>query len=124
MATPYFRALATAKHLSDELKLQTERRQAMELCFRKIHDSLAIYKGSCINRIRFHLNRHHTEYLRKVRVMGKAKIEAPKPSHHSIRVGIASDMAAQVRRLEQAVQDRDAEIERLCALLDAVSERP
>ena len=119
MATPYFRAVATVKHLSDELKLQTERRQAMELCFKKIHDSLGMYKGHYINRIRFHLNRHHTEYLRKVRVIGRAKTEAPKPNHRSIRLSIASDMAAQVRRLEQVVQDRDAEIERLCALLDA-----
>ena len=120
MATPYFRALATAKHLSDELKLQTDRRKAMELCFKKIHESLDLYKGHYINRIRFHLNRHHTEYLRKVRVMGKAKTEAPRPSHHSARVGIAADMAKQIQTLEQTVRDRDAEIERLCVLLDGV----
>ena len=120
MATPYFRALATAKHLSDELKLQTDRRKAMELCFKKIHESLDLYKGHYINRIRFHLNRHHTEYLRKVRVMGKAKTEAPKPSHHSVRVGIAADKAKQIQTLEQTIRDRDTEIERLCVLLDGV----
>jgi hypothetical protein len=121
MATPYFRALATAKHLSDELKLQTDRRKAMELCFKKIHESLNMYKGHYINRIRFHLNRHHTEYLRKVRVMGRAKTEAPKPIHHSVRVGIAADKAKQIQTLEQTVRDRDAEIERLCVLLDAAN---
>ena len=120
MATPFYRALATAKYLSDELKLQTEQRKAMELCFKKIHDSLGMYKGHCINRIRFHLNRHHTEYLRKVRVGGRARTDAPKANPpHSLRVGIAADMAVQINRLEEAVQERDAEIERLCALLDA-----
>ena len=118
MATPYYRALATAKHLSDELKLQTDRRKAMELCFKKIHDSLGMYKGHYINRIRFHLNRHHTEYLRKVRVAGSARTEAPKPSHRSVRVGIATNMAEHISRLEGVVKEQDAEIERLCALLD------
>jgi hypothetical protein len=120
MATLFYRALATANHLSDELKLQTDRRKAMELCFKKIHESLGMYKGHYINRIRFHLNRHHTEYLRKVRVAGRARTEAPKPSQrHSLRVGIAADMAAQIHRLEAALQERDAEVERLCVLLDA-----
>ena len=121
MATPYYRALATAKHLSDELKTETDRRKAMELCFRKIHASLDMYKGHYINRLRFHMNRHHTEYLRKVRAMGKETKEetaAPKKSH-SLRVGIAADMASQIQRLEQVVRNRDAEIEWLCALLDA-----
>ena len=119
MATPYFRALATAKHLSDELKLQTDRRKAMELCFKKIHESLDMYKGHYINRIRFHLNRHHTEYLRKIRAMGIEKEEPKeKNQHHSKRVGIASEMAIQIQRLEQMVMDRNEEIERLCALLD------
>ena len=129
MATPYYRALATAKHLSDELKTETDRRKAMELCFKKIHASLDMYKGHCINRLRFHLNRHHTEYLRKVRVMAKEEdrgSSSKKNTHpqekrkpNSLRVAIASDMAAQILRLEQIVQDRDAEIERLCKLLDA-----
>ena len=121
MATPYYRALATAKHLGDELKTETDRRKAMELCFKKIHESLDMYKGHYINRLRFHMNRHHTEYLRKVRAMGKETKEetaAPKKPH-SLRVGIASDMALKISQLEQIVQERDAEIERLCLLLDA-----
>lgn len=123
MATPYYRALATANHLGNELRNETERRKAMELCFKKIHASLDMYKGHYINRLRFHLNRHHTEYLRKVRVIeekssaNKTKTAPKKPN--SLRIGIASEMAAQIQRLEQAVQARDAEIERLCALLDA-----
>jgi hypothetical protein len=126
MATPYYRALATAKLLSDELKTETDRRKAMELCFKKIHASLDMYRGHYINRLRFHLNRHHTEYLRKVRAAAtatKTKQEEDEPAHKkktsSLRVGIATDMAAQIRRLEQTVRERDAEIERLCALLDA-----
>ena len=128
MATPYYRALATAHHLHQELKTETDRRKAMELCFKKIHASLDMYKGHYINRLRFHLNRHHTEYLRKVRVMAKEDCgsSSSKNTHsqekrkpNSLRVAIASDMAAQILRLEQIVQDRDAEIERLCKLLDA-----
>lgn len=128
MATLYYRALATANHLGNELKNETERRKAMELCFKKIHDSLDMYKGHYINRLRFHLNRHHTEYLRKVRVLSKAAssttkeentMAPPKKKPNSLRIGIASDMATRIRRLEQMVQDRDAEIERLCVLLDA-----
>lgn len=138
MATPYYRALATAHHLSQELKTETDRRKAMELCFKKAHASLNMYKGRCINRVRFHLNRHHTEYLRKVRAaeassssslssqQKKQQPKNPTPDRkptNSLRVGIASDMAAQIRRLEQMVQDRDAEIERLCALLDHAVKR-
>jgi hypothetical protein len=118
MATPYYRLLATAQHLSDELKTQTERRKAMELCFKKIHDSLDMYKGHYINRIRFHLNRHHTEYLRKVRAKREEEPKE-KPHPHSKRVGIASEMAIQIQRLEQVVMDRNHEIERLCALLES-----
>ena len=118
MATAYYRLLATAKHLSDELKTQTERRQAMELCFKKIHSSLDMYKGHYINRLRFHMNRHHTEYLRKVRVMEKTETKVIKPPT-SKRVGVASDMAKEIHRLETVVQERNIEIERLCALLEA-----
>ncbi len=119
MATPYYRLLATTKHLSDELKTKTDRRKAMELCFKKIHASLDMYKGHYINRLRFHLNRHHTEYLRKVRAMGKAETTKPKPpTFASQRVGVASEMASQIHRLERIVEDRNEEIERLCALLD------
>ena len=119
MATPYYRLLATTKHLSDELKTETDRRKAMELCFKKIHSSLDMYKGHYINRLRFHLNRHHTEYLRKVRAMGKAETTKPKPpTFASQRVGVASEMASQIQRLERIVEDRNEEIERLCALLD------
>jgi two-component SAPR family response regulator len=117
MATPYYRLLATAKHVSDELKTETDRRKAMELCFKKIHASLDLYKGHYINRLRFHMNRHHTEYLRKVRTMA-AKPDKPPRSYSSQRVGVATEMANQILRLEQIVHERNEEIERLCALLD------
>jgi hypothetical protein len=133
MATAYYRALATAKHLSDELKTETDRRKAMELCFSKIHKSLDMYKGHFINRLRFHMNRHHTEYLRKVRSMGvvvvvkkkkqqqqqsSEEVAKPNPSH-SLRVGAAADMANRIHHLEKILDQRNTEIERLCALLDA-----
>ncbi len=120
MATKYYRLLATAKHLSDELKTETERRKAMELCFKKIHTSLDMYKGHYINRLRFHMNRHHTEYLRKVRAANKnTKEQTVSSAPHSQRVGIASDMAKEIQRLEKVLTERNEEIERLCALLDA-----
>ncbi len=107
MSTPFERALATAKLLSDELKRQTEQRQAMELCVRKMQESLTMYKGRCVDRIRFHLNQHQTEYLRKVRVTSTKT-----PFHGRATMG-------EIRRLEQVVIDRDAEIVRLRALLEA-----
>ena len=124
MATPYYRLLATTKHLSDELKTETDRRKAMELCFKNIHSSLDMYKGHYINRLRFHLNRHHTEYLRKVRAMRKMDAK-PKPTlqtYSSQRVGVAAEMANQIQHLEKVLEDRNEEIERLCALLDAKDE--
>jgi hypothetical protein len=33
-------------------------------------------------------------------------------------VGVATEMANQIQRLEQIVRERNEEIERLCALLD------
>jgi two-component SAPR family response regulator len=119
MATAYYRLLATAKHLSDELKTETDRRKAMELCFKKIHTSLDMYKGHYINRLRFHMNRHHTEYLRKVRANNNTKERTASPAPRSQRVGIASDMAKEIQRLEKVLAERNEEIERLCALLDA-----
>jgi hypothetical protein len=120
MATLYYRLLATTKHLSDELKTETDRRKAMELCFKKIHSSLDMYKGHYINRLRFHMNHHHTEYLRKVRAMGKTDTK-PKTTPHaysSQRVGVAAEMANKIQHLEKVLVERNEEIERLCALLD------
>lgn len=59
-----FRAMATAHMLKEQIEREIEARKAMELCFRKIRESLEMYKGHLINRIRFHMDRHHTEYVR------------------------------------------------------------
>ena len=64
MAASYHRALATCTMLRNQLKLEQDSRKAMELCFKKIYKSLDLYQGHPINRIRFHMDRHHTEYLR------------------------------------------------------------
>ena len=69
------------------------------------------------------MNRHHTEYLRKVRSLeknnGKKKdeVEVAKSSH-SLRVGAAADMTKRIQHLEHLLDQRNTEIERLCALLD------
>jgi hypothetical protein len=62
----YYRALATCSFLTKELENEKTAHQAMKLCFQKIHKSLDLFKGHLINRIRFHMDRHHTEYVRCV----------------------------------------------------------
>jgi hypothetical protein len=66
------------------------------------------------------MNRHHTEYLRKVRANNNnTKEQTASSAPRSQRVGVASDMAKEIQRLEKVVTERNEEIERLCALLDA-----
>ena len=50
--------------------------------------------------------------------MEKTETKVIKPPT-SKRVGVASDMAKEIHRLETVVQERNIEIERLCALLEA-----
>ena len=88
-----------------------------------------MYKGHYINRLRFHINRHHTEYLRKVLSMetstgGEKKKEEEvvvKPLH-SLRVRTATEMAKRIQHLEQTLDHSNTEIERLCAMLDSKSD--
>lgn len=79
-ATDFYRALATLKFVRTELLRERDAHNAMKLCFEKIRKSLDMYRGHCASRIRFHLNRHHTEYLRKVRAMRSHRPSAPSPS--------------------------------------------
>ena len=102
----------------------------MKLCFEKIHQSLDMFHGHYINRVRFHLNRHHTEYLRKVRVMRKERGESQRreeeneaakkalSTRRSARVGVAQDLANDVEQLKNIVRRKDLEIDRLTMLLD------
>ena len=66
MQSSYYRAIATCSFLKKELEKEQTARKAMALCFQKIRKSLDMYKGHLINRIRFHMDRHHTEYVRSV----------------------------------------------------------
>ena len=128
MATDFFRALSTIKVLQEELMHERDAHSAMKMCFEKIHKSLDMYQGHYINRLRFHLNRHHTEYLRKVRAMRKEQHKSTGGSHddtdssgsqrRSMRVGAAQDLAKEVERLQLIVRRKDLEIERLAMLLD------
>jgi hypothetical protein len=124
MATSFYRAMATVKFLQKEIKQEREAHAAMKLCFKKIHASLDLYKGHFINRLRFHMNRHHTEYVRKVRSIEKLKHTGKQhnppnaPHRASLRVGVASSMAAEIERLQCIIAEKSAEIERLCALVD------
>ena len=123
----FYRALATAKFLKTELLHERDAHNAMKLCFEKIHQSLDMYQGHYINRLRFHLNRHHTEYLRKVRVMRKEKDakqmeeDETRPttnSRRSMRVGVAQELANEVEQLRRTIKRKDFEIERLAMLVD------
>lgn len=141
--TDYYRAIATAKFIQDELMQERDAHNAMKLCFDKIHKSLELYKGHFINRLRFHLNRHHTEYLRKVRSTRKEKEDKKRhirekedtergsapdsPSsarRRSMRVGIAQDLAGEVEQLRAVIRRKDLEIERLAMLLDESAADP
>ena len=127
--TDFYRALATVKFIRGELLVERDAHNAMKMCFKKIHESLDMYQGHFINRLRFHLNRHHTEYLRKVRVMRKEKsdgsqdeddaaIKLQNPTRRSMRVGIAADLANEVEQLKTVIKRKDLEIQRLAMLLD------
>ncbi len=137
--TDFYRAIATVKYLQHELMNERDAHNAMKLCFERIHKSLDMYQGHYINRLRFHLNRHHTEYLRKVRSMKKKKNNSSSgesgshleeegstddptsSSNHqrrSMRVGIAHDLANEVEQLKNIIKRKDLEIERMAMLLD------
>ena len=125
--TKFYRALATLRVVRNELLVERDAHNAMKLCFKKIHESLDMYQGHYINRLRFHLNRHHTEYLRKVRVMRKEKSDGDQDddvsksqTRRSARVGIAADLANEVEQLKKVIMRKDLEIERLAMLLDDV----
>jgi len=131
MASAYFRAMATCSMLKRQLEKETFSRQAMELCFKKIHKSLDLYKGHFINRIRFHMNRHHTEYLRKVRLheMEKkaAKKKAAKPkeqTRRSERVSQLEEVAAELAEAKKELALKTQQIDELCALLEAAERHP
>ena len=117
--------MATINFLRKEVQREREAHAAMKLCFKKIHKSLDLYKGHFINRLRFHMNRHHTEYVRKVRSIEKLKQTgrqqhgASNPSQRaSLRVSVASSMAVEIEQLRCTIAEKNAEIERLCALAD------
>ena len=127
MASAYFRAMATCSMLQAQLEKETQARKAMELCFQKIHKSLDLYKGHYINRLRFHMNRHHTEYLRKVRAMqtkaADKKKKAPQPAgRRSERISHAEELSAELHNTKHLLKERDAQIETLCRMLDELED--
>lgn len=128
----FYRAMATANFLREELMHEREAHDAMKLCFEKIHKSLDMYQGHYINRLRFHLNRHHTEYLRKVRAMRKERNEKQEEeedlqnnnSRRSMRVGIAQDLANEIEAMKLQLRRKDMEIQRMAMLLDDKNVEP
>jgi hypothetical protein len=127
----FYRALATTNFIREELMHERDAHNAMKLCFEKIHKSLDMYQGHYINRLRFHLNRHHTEYLRKVRAMRKEMNEQQEEStklhnstRRSMRVGIAQELSNEVNELKRQLRRKDLEIDRLTMLLDEKDVEP
>ena len=112
MASAYYRAMATCSMLKKQLEQEQQSRQAMELCFQKIHKSLDRYKGHLINRIRFHMNHHHTEYLRKVRLSKNRKTKtAPTTTvRKSERISQIDDLTAQLEAVKEELARRNDEL--------------
>lgn len=129
MASAYFRAMATCSMLKRQLEKETSSRQAMELCFKKIHKSLDLYKGHFINRLRFHMNRHHTEYLRKVRVQESMKTKKPKlnpqpTARRSERVSQMEELAAELAQVKKELALKTQQVDELCIMLDVAEKHP
>ena len=125
MATPYFRAMATCSMLKEQLDKEVRSRKAMELCFKKIHQSLDLYKGHYINRLLFHMNRHHTEYLRKVRMQEKKAPKQPNPrarlpERRSERVSQIEELTAKLDEAKRLIKEQNSTIETMSQLLDGV----
>jgi hypothetical protein len=117
MATPYFRAIATCSVLKTQLQDEIQSRQAMELCFQKIHSSLDNYKGHLVNRIRFHLNRHHTEYLRKIKSADIRKSTPTKKTKKNSKLNI-EQVTAELKQAKDLLAQKEQQIEELSRMLD------
>jgi len=113
MATPYYKAMATCYVLKKQLNDEIQSRQAMELCFQKIHTSLNDYKGHLVNRIRFHLNRHHTEYLRKIKSANN-KSKTPKKT----KKPTLEQVTAELKQAKDLLAQKEQQIEELSHMLD------
>jgi hypothetical protein len=141
MPSAYYRALATCALVKQELEKEKLARQAMVMCFQKIYTSLEMYKGHLINRIRFHMDRHHTEYARyafrlsihtsnnqsllsrKVRALNykrenkrRRELKAQPSTRQSERT---SPHSKEIEELKAIIAQKDEQIETLCNLLDA-----
>ena len=64
MPSQYYRAIATCSMLKKQLEQEQTSRKAMAMCIQKIRRKLDLYKGHLINRIRFHIDNYHTDYVR------------------------------------------------------------
>jgi len=125
MASAYYRAMATCATLKKQLQEEQQSRQAMEVCFQKIHKSLDRYKGHLINRIRFHMNNHHTEYLRKVRLAHKKKTPPkstakPEPIRRSERISQIEDLTAQLDAAKEELARKNTAIDELTTALETI----
>ena len=123
MANLYFRAMATCSILKRQLEHEQQSHQAMQLCFQKIHKSLDRYKGHLVSRIRFHMNNHHTEYLRKVRLTQANKKKTapatkPEPSRRSERISQMEDLSAQLEAMREELIRKNAIIDEMARMLD------
>lgn len=121
MASAYYRAMATCSMLRRQLEKETLSRQAMELCFTKIRQSLDRYKGHLINRIRFHMDRHHTEYVRKVRAARRRCPRKPKAARRGER---QSDRISHQMEGTAHGARADERIDELCAMLEEAERHP
>ena len=123
-ASMYYRSLATCSMLQKQLEDETTARKAMEQCYQKIHKSLDMFKGHLINRIRFHMNRHHTEYLRKVRLQNNLRKKTQKkprqtspPLRRSDRLSQIEELTSELHEAKRMLTEQDKQLEELSAML-------
>lgn len=65
------------------------------------------------------MDRHHTEYVRKARAIRRRREKRPKQTTPASRRSERSTQAsAEVLALKAIIQEKDKEIDELCAMLD------
>ena len=123
MLSEYHRALATCCVLKQQLEKEQTARKAMAICIQDIKKKLDRYKGHLIDRIRFHIDHHQTEYVRKVRVQNYQKENLRRRQRESKAAEqrpkrVAVTQLKDVDDLRALLAERDEQIEALCLLIE------
>lgn len=77
--------------------------------------------GHLINRIRFHMDRHHSEYIRRVRVQKhqREKKRKPAPVPPTRQSERTTAHSKEIDQLKATLLERETHIDKLASALDA-----